>query len=437
MIREGLSAFKGRRILLLQGPVGPFFKRLAKDLQQAGAIVHKINFNGGDWAFYSDNASNFRGSARNWPAYFEKYLAAYDIDMVLLFGDCRPLHRAAHEIATRQNIDIGVFEEGYVRPDYVTLELHGVNGHSNIPRDPRFYTQPAPEDRVTTYSVGNTFWFTAMWAILYYTASTLLFSFFHRYQHHRPLGVLEGLPWVRGAWRKMYYKNVEKGVEQELTGRLSKKYFLVPLQVHNDAQVKIHSDFESISIFIETVILSFARYAPSDAHLIIKHHPMDRAYRDYNNLIGLLASTHRVENRVRYIHDQHLPSLLTHARGVVVINSTVGLSALDHDTPLKVCGNAIYDMQGLTFQADLDKFWRTATTAGTDAQLLERYLNYLITNTQLNGSFYRRLNMPFSHSGLVWTSKASVQTANLSEQVPAAKINIHLLEKPIEKFTKL
>ena len=38
--------FRGRNILMLQGPVGPFFARLAKDLQWAGAKVHKVNFNG-------------------------------------------------------------------------------------------------------------------------------------------------------------------------------------------------------------------------------------------------------------------------------------------------------------------------------------------------------------------------------------------------------
>lgn len=413
MIREGLSAFKGRRILLLQGPVGPFFRRLAKDLRQAGAAVHKINFNGGDWLFYPGQSSNFRGSAKDWPVYFEKYLAAHEIDMILLFGDCRPLHRAAHEIATRKNIEIGVFEEGYVRPDYVTLELHGVNGNSTIPRDPGFYRQEEPKGRVKTSSVGNTFWFAAMWATMYYTASSLLLPFFHRYQHHRPLGILEGLPWVRSAWRKMYYEQIEKGIEQELTGQLSKQYFLVPLQVHNDSQVQIHSDYESIANFIETVIHSFSKHAPDDTHLIIKHHPMDRAYRDYDNLIGLLASTYRVKDRVRYIHDQHLPSLLMHARGVVVINSTVGLSALDHETPLMVCGNAIYDMQDLTFQAGLDQFWNAANRTNIDVSLLDRFLNYVITTTQLNGSFYRRLDIPFSHTGLVWTTRKIAETSRM------------------------
>src|SRR5207253_3330067 len=42
------EALRGKRVLLLQGPVGPFFRRLAARLRAAGAEVHKVNFNGGD-----------------------------------------------------------------------------------------------------------------------------------------------------------------------------------------------------------------------------------------------------------------------------------------------------------------------------------------------------------------------------------------------------
>jgi len=48
MIHGGLPASRGKRVLLLQGPQGPFFRRLAADLTEAGAVVHKVNFNGGD-----------------------------------------------------------------------------------------------------------------------------------------------------------------------------------------------------------------------------------------------------------------------------------------------------------------------------------------------------------------------------------------------------
>jgi capsular polysaccharide export protein len=418
MISEGLGAFKGRRVLLLQGPLGPFFRRLANELNEAGATVKKINFNGGDFAFYPFNAENFRGDASQWPRYLEQYLKKENIDLVLLFGDCRDLHQAAHEIATRHNIDVGVFEEGYVRPDHVTLELYGVNGHSQISRDANFYLAPEQTiSSVQSYQVGNTFRFAAMWAMMYYTASTLFKPFFSKYKHHRPLGILEGLPWVRGAWRKYKYAIKERHVQKQLTGERSKHYYLVPLQVYNDAQVQVHSDFDSIKLFISEVMTSFAENSPKDTYLVIKQHPMDRAYRDYALYISRLAEKFSIADRVQYIHDQHLPSLLEHARGVVVINSTVGLSALHHGAPLKVCGNAIYDMAGLTYQGQLNDFWHDAQHYYINEALYLNYLNYLIRNTQLNGSFYRRLKLTHSSTGLVWNDIDPKTAQNL---VPAA-----------------
>ena len=92
--------------------------------------------------------------------------------------------------------------------------------------------------------------------------------------------------------------------------------------------------------------------------------------------------------RLLNIHDQHLPTLLGSMRGAVVINSTVGLSALSHDAPVKVCGVALYDMQGLTFQGPLDDFWRQADSFRPDPDLLRRFRANLIERTQINGSFY-------------------------------------------------
>ena len=92
-----------------------------------------------------------------------------------------------------------------------------------------------------------------------------------------------------------------------------------------------------------------------------------------------------------YIHDQHLPSLLKAARGVVVVNSTVGLSALGHGAPVKVCGAALYDMPGLTYQGKLRSFWHLAHTAAPEPDLVLRFKQALVSRTQLNGSFYRKI----------------------------------------------
>jgi capsular polysaccharide export protein len=398
MIKEGLSQFKGKRVLLLQGPVGPFFARLAQDLRQAGAQVDKVNFNAGDWFFYPCGALNYRGTLQDWPAWLEALIGRLRIDVVMIFGDCRPIHSAAHAIALQHGLEIAVLEEGYVRPDYVTLERFGVNGHSKLSRQLDHYqsNQPVPKKR----EVGNAYWHMAWHSARYFVFGALGKPWFRHYQHHRPLTLLEGLPWLRSIWRKQWYRWTERGIQAQLTTRGD--FFLVPLQVFNDAQITAHSDFKAVEHFIESTLRSFAQHAPADTWLVIKHHPMDRGHKDYAALIKRLGQQAAVAARVRYIHDQHLPSLLNHARGVVVVNSTVGLSALHHGAPTKVCGNALYDMPGLTWQGALNDFWCAAPASKPDHSLYQRFRDHLVATTQLNGSFYKPMKLTGSCTGLVW-----------------------------------
>jgi capsular polysaccharide export protein len=50
-------------------------------------------------------------------------------------------------------------------------------------------------------------------------------------------------------------------------------------------------------------------------------------------------------------------------------------------------GNAIYNIEGLTCkESSLEEFWIKQCTP--DKDLYQKYKNYLIHTTQLNGSFY-------------------------------------------------
>jgi len=414
MIKQGLSAFRGKRVLLLQGPIGPFFRRLAHDLTLAGAHVSKVNFNGGDWLFYPTKASNFQGRMEDWPSYLAELLDKQRIDVILLFGDCRPIHRMAHKIAHRRKLEIGVFEEGYIRPDFVTLERFGTNNHSLIPREADFYLNSDIQPIAPARHTGNTYWYAVLWAIMYYFAAGIFSPLFFHYQHHRPLTWMEGFPWIRSMWRKYYYKFRERGILTELTNDHVGQFFLVPLQVYNDSQIHVHSRFESVPHFINEVILSFATYAPKNTVLVIKHHPLDRGYHDYSRFISKLVELFKLHGRCFYIHDQHLPTLLRFARGVVVINSTVGLSALHHGAPTIVCGKAIFNIPGLTYQGTLGKFWKDEQVDKPDSRLLARFQNYLIQNTQLNGSFYKRLPRAKSASGLNWTAVSKSRGSDIA-----------------------
>lgn len=404
MVENGLEYFRNKKVLFLQGPVGPFFKRLAKDLTIANAETYKINFNGGDWIFSPFHSINFRGSLEEWPSFFSDFIERYGIDAVILFGDCREYHRIAHRIAKQKKIEIGVFEEGYVRPDYITFERFGVNGFSLLPRNREFYDALGANESITpdVKHVGNAFWYAAWYACLYYCFAVCLRPWFRNYKHHRPLNLKESNYWIKAVWRKLFYKYNERGIQHSLITQNKKNYFLAPLQISTDAQISEHSDFGSVEAFIERIISSFSAHAPKNTLLVIKHHPLDRGYHDYSELISRLSKNFNVIERVKYIHDKHLPTLLEHARGVVLINSTVGLSAIHHSAPLKTCGSAIYDIDGLTYQESLDDFWHESEIFTVDRALYQRFKGFVINNKQINGNFYRRLEESKLNSGVLW-----------------------------------
>ena len=95
VIAGGIESFAGARVLLLQGPVGPFFARFARDLAAVGARVSSIVFNGGDWLF-QPRARVWRGPMADWPDWLAAHLADEAIDVVFLFGDCRPILQGSY-----------------------------------------------------------------------------------------------------------------------------------------------------------------------------------------------------------------------------------------------------------------------------------------------------------------------------------------------------
>lgn len=384
---DRLEAFD--RILLLQGPVGPFFDRLALYLLGHGKRVHKIHFNAGDAVFFGAcPADSYRGPANDFGPWLADYLRQRKIEVIALFGEWRLYHRTAHEVASGLRIPVFVFEEGYIRPHYLTLEGHGVNGNTLLPRDPTFYRSLSKLPQPRPRPVRNNYWRMAWFTTLYYIAGVLGRWRYPHYQHHRPLQWYpEGLYWVRSGIRKLYFRLRERGLGQRLQhSELHKKFFLVPLQVHIDSQVTHHSCFRSVTAFLRHVVSSFAAHAPADRYLVVKHHPMDRGYTDYSKLLTGLAAELQLGERLIYVHDLHLPTLLENSCGVVTINSTVGLSALIHNTPVKTLGESVYDVPGVVSTLSLPDFW--ADPGVVDVELFLRFKRYMIQQTQLNCSFY-------------------------------------------------
>ncbi len=403
--QPSLPDFGVSRALLLQGPAGPFFQRLGQELREHGVAVTKVNLHAGDVVYYpGPDTVPYRGTLGGFEAWVAQQLVERRIDGLFLFGDCRAYHKAAIAAARAAGVKVWVFEEGYLRPDWITFEQDGVNGHSRMSRDPEVflaaYRAAGSPAEAPVLPVGDTFkegaWYSTVNAIAYTFAN----QGFPHYEHHRNLNAwYHAYSWVVGAARKQYFAQVEEGVLDDIVARFDGRYFFVPLQVHCDFQIQ-HSPYADVTDFIHEVVASFAEHAPRDHALVLKHHPMDRPFRDYTELFDELRERHGLEGRLYYIHDLHLPTLLKHARGCVTINSTVGLSAVHHRTPTKVMGNAVYDMRGVTHQGSLESMWHAPDPV--DMETYHAFRWWLLQHNQANGNIMRRLEGVDSPTGVAW-----------------------------------
>ncbi|ELV9541174.1 capsule biosynthesis protein [Campylobacter coli] len=378
--------FSGKTVLLLQGPVGTFFHRLAIKMEKNKTKVLKLNFNGGDFFFYP-NGKRCKCDEKDLENFYENFFKEKKIDAIVMYNDCRLIHAKAIKVARKLGIGIWIFEEGYLRPYCITFEKDGVNANSSLPRDKNFYLSCNILTKESIKEIPGGFKFMAFSAFLYWLFSFLLAPFFNNKLHHRTLFPFEFLFWFRSLYRKYLYKFTEKKLNQKIYS-LEKKYFLAILQVYNDTQIKHHYK-KSIEEFIEELILSFANHARAKSYLVFKHHPMDRGYRNYSKLINELSQKYHVEGRIFYVHDTYLPTLLKNALGCITINSTVGLSAILEGCPTKVCGNAFYDFEGLAYPKKLQFFWREAHAYKPNPSLVLNFKNYLLNTNQFNGNFYK------------------------------------------------
>lgn len=374
-------------VLLLQGPLGPFFKNLSNELTKQHIDVHRIVLNGGDQFYAGENNIAYKDGLHGWPSFLIRFLRENNIATVITFGDCRSYHFDAKRVCLTQNIRYFALEEGYLRPNYITVEEGGVNGYSPITHQAIEAYKPIHSPEYESVIPGN-FLRRIIYSVIYYNTGLLKRFVFENYEHHRSFSPLfEAFFWIRSFFRKWIYKLCEPSSNKIFK---VKSGFLVPLQVFNDAQIEFHSNYNIIEDFIIEVMTSFSG-SKSNHCLVFKHHPMDRGHVNYKKIIRTKAAELNIQDRVNYIHDQHLPTLLKSCKGVVTINSTTALQAFYHGAPVKVMGEALFDIKGLTHQGDISSFWQSPEEP--DGIFSDQFKAYLLDHGQINGSFYCQYSM--------------------------------------------
>lgn len=378
-----------RSFLFLQGVCSPFFPVLADQLKAMGHHVFKVNFNVGDVYYWGRRPSwAFRGRAEQFDDFLQKKVHRGHITDIVLFGDCRPVHRPAIEHAKRQGIRIHVYEEGYFRPYWITLEREGVNAHSLLPRDPAWYRHVAHKlpGELSAEPFVSPLLVRAQHDVRYHLASFLNPLLFPGYRNHAPvIAPVQYAAYSRRFAMMPYLKKRDRKIVHYLCSG-KHPFYLLPLQLSSDAQIRKHSDFKDMSAVIEFVMESFALHAPHESKLVIKNHPLDTGLVNYPRQISSLERRFGLEGRTVYLESGDLNLLLDHARGVVTVNSTVGAQALVQHCPTIALSDPIYNLPGLTFQGELNEFWQHGDPP--DAELFHSFRWTVIHTTQVNGGFY-------------------------------------------------
>ena len=381
-----------RVFLFLQGPHGPFFNRLGKMLRLAGAEVWRVGFNAGDRAFWFHPASYlpYRGTVEDWPQTFERLLKEKRVTDVVLYGDTRPIHAEAVAAAKVRGLTVHVFEEGYMRPYWVTYERGGSNGNSRLMdmTIPRMQEALAQSDMEAPLPPGH--WGDMRHHIFYGALYHWFVMFrngdYRNFRPHRSLPVTKEFQLYVRRLLLMPALALDR-LASTLRIRLGGfPYHLTLLQLEHDSAFQMHSPFDTMSDFLELVIDGFARGAPQHHHLVVKAHPLEDGRVPLRGEIRRLAKLHGVASRVHYVRGGKLAQLLNDARSAVTVNSTAGQQVLWRGIPLRVFGRAVYTQTEFVTDQPLPDFFAGASRP--DNKAYKDYRRYLLETSQVPGGFY-------------------------------------------------
>src|SRR5262249_36822980 len=174
---------------------------------------------------------------------------------------------------------IGTFvvENGYLRPDWITLEREGMSAYSHFPADPHSIYKIAGKVRdpdLATHFAHRAFdeIFNEVFFHLLAYFFRLNFPFYRSDKYYNQV-----IDYLSGLQRQLRLKSLGRKADAVVVDLVSqaKPFHLVALQTQSDYQIRDNSPYRHISEMIDEVVSSFAEHAPRNDHLVLKLHPHD------------------------------------------------------------------------------------------------------------------------------------------------------------------
>ncbi|NBB97247.1 MAG: capsule biosynthesis protein CapA [Alphaproteobacteria bacterium] len=381
-----------RRFLFLQGPHGPFFNRLGRMLRAAGADVWRVGFNRGDALFWRDRSSYipYTGAPEDWGAFCAALFTRHGITDLALYGDVRAIHAEAIAIARARGITVHVFEEGYLRPYWVTYERDGSNGNSVLMdmsvEDMRRALEKCDLELPDPPAHWGDMRHHIFYGALYHFCVMALNGPYHRFRPHRDLSVVQEFRlYLKRLWA-MPLTSLGRRVASWRIRNGGFPYHLVLLQLAHDSSFRAHGPFDTQADFLDTVFAGFAAGAPRHHHLVIKAHPLEDGRQPLRAVIRRLTDQYGLRGRVHFVRGGKLALLLNHARSAVTVNSTAAQQVLWRGMPLMAFGRAVFDKPEFVSTQPIEQFFAGPTRP--DARAYRRYRHFLLETSQVPGGYY-------------------------------------------------
>lgn len=376
-----------KSFLFLQGPISPFFADLAAELRARGHTTHRINLCLGDKLFWrGPGAVDFTGTLAEWPRFVSEFLDREAITDLVLLGEQRVYHRIAIGAAQARAIPVAATDYGYLRPNRIILERDGHNAMSHFPREPaeilRLAEAAPPLDSPTPFR--DSFTRQARWDWAFHMANMLPWPFRHFETHL----LNSPIPLYTGTAVRLALRPFARRLGQRLLDRLPAEapLFVFAMQMEMDFSLRAYSPFPDQDTPMRETVASFAAHAPPHAHLAFKVHPLDPGLKWWAKRVARMARAAGVAGRVHFVDGVPLGAILERATGMITVNSTAGMNALEAGKPLLVLGEAVYRVPGLTHEAGRDRFW--TTPEAPDCALFAAFRRAIAHHLHVVGGYY-------------------------------------------------
>ncbi|ELI9681859.1 hypothetical protein RIX33_001511 [Vibrio vulnificus] len=240
-----------------------------------------------------------------------------NIESVVIWNYSNAINSFLRYHCQNKGIKLNVIENGFFRPNTITLDYNGLNV------DSRFYLTGEGIQEKNKYNVNCSFGLVSVKSYIYFRVFELI-SMSKINGAHFPLSLLYLLRRKKSHSQRM--QHIDSKYDLDFG-----PYYFLPLQLLTDSQNVFYANFQSH----EEVINSAIGLIGSDKTLVVKPHPLDFG-------INLDELRNRFGNSKIFFTDEDTETLLVNSICVICVNSTVGFEALCCGKNVHLLGQAMY-----------------------------------------------------------------------------------------------